>query len=74
MDGVNINRFSECDDAVDVEIGLDWALIFTDLVGFVGFETVETESVFFGIDGDGAEAEFIGGAEDADGDFATIEG
>ena len=74
MDRVDINGFSQSDDAVDVEIGLDRALVLPDLVGFVGLETVETEAVFFGIDGDCAEAEFIGGAEDADGDFATIEG
>ena len=42
------------------------------LVGFVGFEAVEAEAVFFGIDGYGAETEFSGGPHDADCNFAAV--
>lgn len=73
MDEVDAVCCGKCDDAGGVEVGFDGAFVFANLVGFVGLEAVEAEAVFFGVDGDGAEAEFIGGAEDADGDFATVE-
>jgi hypothetical protein len=46
---------------------------FADQIGFVGLEAMEAETVFLRVDRDGTEAQFIGGAEDADGDFASIE-
>ncbi len=64
--------FGEFDDAFVVEVGTDGAFGGVELVCFVGFEAVDGEAVFFCEDGDGAEAEFGGGAEDADGDFAAI--
>ncbi len=74
MDGVYFFFFGESDDAVNVEIGFDGAFAFADEVGFVGLEAMEGEAVFFGVDGDGAESELVGRAEDADGDFAAVEG
>ena len=62
------------DDAVDVQIGFHRPLALADLVGFVGFEAVQAQPVFFGIDGDGAQAELGRRAHDADGDFTAIEG
>ena len=44
-----------------------------DQVGFVGLEAVQREPVLLGVDGDGAQAEFVGGPEDADRDFAAVE-
>jgi hypothetical protein len=35
---------------------------------------MEGEAVLLAVDGDGAEAQLVGGAEDADGDFAAVEG
>ena len=61
------------DDALDIEIGLDRAFALADQVGFVGLEAVQGEAVFLGIDGDGAQAEFVGRAQNADGDFAAIQ-
>ena len=60
------------DDFGDGEVGLYGAEVVSDLVGFVGFEAVEGEFIFGGVDGDGADAEFAGGAEDADSDLAAV--
>ncbi len=73
VDGVDAFFLGERDDAFDIEVGFHRPFAFADQVGFVGFEAVQGEAVFLGIDGDGAQAEFIGGAEDADGDFAAIQ-
>ena len=35
---------------------------------------MEAETVFLGEDGGGAEAQFVGGAQDADRNFAPVEG
>ena len=43
-----------------------------DLVGLVDLEAVQRQLVLFGEDGDGADGEFIGGAQDADGDFGAV--
>ena len=37
-----------------------------------GFEAMEGEAIFLGIDRHGTQAEFVGGAEDTDGDFAAV--
>ena len=62
------------DDAFDVQVGFHRALALADQVGFVGLEAVQGEAVFLRIDGDGAQAQFVGRAQDADGDFAAIQG
>ena len=74
MDRVDAFFLRQRDDAVDVQVGLDRALALADQVGFVRLEAVQAEAVFLGIDGDGAQAELGGGAHDADGDFAAVEG
>ena len=66
--------FRQRDDAIDVEIGLHRALAFADQVGFVRLEAMQAEPVFLRVDGDRAQPELIGGAQDTDGDFAAIEG
>ena len=73
MNRVHALLFGQRHDAFDIEIGLHRSFALADQVGFVGFEAVQREAVFLGIDGDGAQAQFIGGAENADGDFAAIE-
>ena len=74
MDGVDALLMSEGDNAFHVEIGLHWALAFAHEVGFVGLEAVQGQAVFLGVNGDGAQAEFVGRAQDANGDLAAIEG
>ena len=73
MDRVDALLLGQRDDAVDVEIGLDRALALADQIGLVGLEAVQREAILLRIDGDGAHAQFVGGAEDADGDFAAIQ-
>ena len=74
MDRVDAFFARERHDAVDVEIRLDRALALADQVGFVRLEAVQAEAVFLRVDGDGAQAQFVGGAKNADGDFAAIRG
>ena len=43
-----------------------------DLVAFVRLEAVQRIFVLLGPDRDGLEAELVGGAKDADGDFGAV--
>ena len=61
-------------DALDVEVGLHRTLALADQVGFVRLEPVQAKAVFLRIDGDGAQPQFVGRAQDANGDFAAIQG
>ncbi len=72
MDHVDAFFEGEGDDAFDVEVGGDGAFSLADQVGFVGFEAVDGVAVLVGVDGDGAEAEFVRGTEDANGDFTAV--
>ena len=72
MDGVDLVLPGQGDDAGDVEVGADRLAGLADAVGLVGLEAVQGEAVFVRVDGDGADAQLVGGAEDADGDFAAI--
>ena len=64
----------EFHDALVIEIRADRAFRGVELVGFVGLEAVDGKAVFLGEDGNGAESEFGGGAENADRDFAAVGG
>ena len=72
MDEVHALFLRQRDDARDVEIRADRALARADEIGFIRLEAMDGEAVFLGVDGDGAQAEFRGGAKDADGDFAAV--
>ena len=74
MDGVDASLFRERHDPVDVEIGLDRSLALADEIGFVSLEAMQAEAIFVGIDGGGADLQFVGGAENADRNFAAIQG
>ena len=60
------------DDAGDVEVGADRLAGLADAIGLVGLEAVQGEAVFVRVDGDGADAEFVGRAKDANGDLAAV--
>jgi len=62
------------DDALDVEVSADGALFLAKPVGFVRLEAVAGKAVLLGVDGDGAQAQFGGSAENPDGDFAPVHG
>ncbi len=72
MNHVHPALAGEADDALDIEVGADGTLAPAHHVGFVGLEPVDGKPVFLGVDRDGAHAEFRGGAEDTDGDFAAV--
>ena len=72
MNGIDADCSGKRDDAGDVEVGADRFAGLADAVGLVRLEAVQGEAVLVRVDGDGADAEFVGRAEDADGDFAAI--
>jgi hypothetical protein len=63
---------AQFDDRWDIEVGANRFAWFADGVGFVGFESVQCESVFVRVDRYGTDPEFVGAAEDTDGDFAAV--
>ncbi len=74
VDQVDVVVFCKVDDAVDVEVGGDGPFALTDEVGLIGFEAVDAEAVFVGVNGNGATPEFSRAAEDADSDFTAVGG
>jgi hypothetical protein len=74
MDQRHALRLRQRDDALDVEIRADRTFFPVQAIGFIGFETMDREAVFLGIDGNRAQTQFIGRAEDADRDFAAVGG
>ncbi len=71
MNGVAVGAAGDVDEFVDAEITFAGGR-GADGVGFVGEADVERGAVGFAEDGDGADAQFATGAEDADGDFTAI--
>jgi hypothetical protein len=69
MDGVHLGLARHPQNLVNRKIGLDRAFSLADLIGLVGLEAVEGKLVLLGIDGHGRDAQFRGGAENADGNF-----
>ncbi len=64
----------EFHDAFVIEVCADGSFRGIELVGFVGFEAVDGETIFLGENGNGAESEFGGCAENTDGDFTAVGG
>ena len=73
VDRVDAALLRQRHDPVDVEIGLDRPLALADQIGFVRLESMQAEAIFVGIDGGGADLQFVGGAENADRDFSAIQ-
>jgi hypothetical protein len=71
VDGVAAGAASNVDKLVDAEIAFAGGR-GADGISFVGEANVERGAVGFAEDGDGADAEFAAGAENAYGDFAAI--
>ena len=72
VDGIDAVVLGQLDDGGDIEIRLQRALVFSDEIGLVRFDAEEGIGVFGGIHGDGAQAEVVAGAEDADGDLTAV--
>lgn len=66
--------FREFDDAFVIQVSADRAFRGIELVSFVRFEAMDGETIFLGENGDRAESEFGGGAENTDRDFTTVGG
>ena len=71
MDGVGAGDLAGGDDLVDVEIAVARRRR-ADADAFVGEPHMHGVGVGRGMDGDGLDAEFLGGAQDAQRDFAAI--
>jgi hypothetical protein len=74
MDHGDAFGFREFDDAFVIQIGADWAFRGIELVSFVCFEAMDGEAIFLGENGNRAETELGGGAENTDRDFTTVGG
>ena len=72
MDAPHALGLGQRDDAGNVEVSGDGAFALADKVGLVRLEAVHAETVFLGVNGYGAVAEFRGAAKDAHGDFTAI--
>ena len=73
MNRVHTLLFGQRHYAFDVQVGLYRTFALADQIGLVRLEAVQREAVFFGINGDGAQTQFIGGAQNSDSDFAAIQ-
>ena len=73
MDRVYALLLRQRDDAVNIEIGLHGAHPLSDLIGFVGLETVQAEAVLFGVNRHGTQPQLGRRAHDADGNLAAVE-
>jgi hypothetical protein len=72
MDGVHVGDFGRADDGGDVQVAAR-ALGRADADGLVGEAHVGAVTVGFRIDGHGADAQLLAGADDdADGNFAAV--
>ena len=65
-------RFCHPQNFLDVEVRTQRLVISSNLVGFVGFVTVERITVFIRKNGNGREFQFRGGTENPNGNFAPI--
>ncbi len=71
MDGLGIGHFGRRDDGRNVQIALGGGRR-ADADRFVGQLDVLGLGVGLGMDGDGRDAQFAAGAQDAQGDFAAV--
>ncbi len=72
MDGIHLRQLGDADDVVDIEIGLDGLLAGADQIALVGLGAVQGQAIFVGVDADGTDAQFAGGAHDANGDLGAV--
>ena len=72
MNGIGLGLDRDAQDVFDVEVGIHGRLAATHQVGLVGLGSMQGKAVFLRVDRDGADAQFVGSAHDADRDFAAI--
>ena len=71
MDRVDVGDFGSADDGGNVEVAFVQARR-ADADGFVGKAHVQRVAVGLAVDGDRLDAEFLAGADDAQGNFPAI--
>ena len=71
MDGVGAGLLDHVEDGLGVEVALGRGLT-AEGVGLVGEADVKGITVELGVDGDGGDAHFTAGANDPDGNLATV--
>src|SRR5205823_6756478 len=72
MDGVGAALPGHIQDLLDAQIGVDGPLAPPDQIRLVGLVAMLGDAVFLAVDADGADAELVARAEDADRDLATV--
>ena len=72
VNGVGLGLLGDPQDLGNAEIGFDRPQSGTDPIGLVGLEAVQRQPILLGKDGNRLQAELIGGAENADGDFGSV--
>ncbi len=71
MDGVHVGDFGGADHVRNVQIAFR-AARRADAHGLVGKAHVQGVAIGFGVDGHGANAQFLAGADDPQGDFTAV--
>ena len=71
MDGINVRNFGGADDGRNIEIAFVQARR-ANANGFVGKAHVQRVAVGFAVDGDRLDAEFLAGANDAQGNLPAV--
>ncbi len=71
MDGLGVSDFGGADDAIDFEVAFGSAGR-PDAIGFVGEIEIGGAAIGFTVDGDGFDAQFAAGANDAQRNFAAV--
>ena len=78
MDGIGAGQLGDADDFLDREIAFDRSEVAgemraaADLVALVRLEAVQRQLVLLRPDRHGFDAELVGGAKHADGNFGTV--
>ena len=74
MDGVHAAALGQINDAGDVQIGAQRALVLADQVGLIRLGAEEGVSIFVGVHGHRVQTQVVAGPEDTNGDLAAVGG
>ena len=74
MNGVDSLLNGQRDHVVDVEVGLDGIHAGADQISFIRLVPMEGESIFFRIESDRPDAQFMCRSKNANRDFTSIGG
>ena len=72
MDSIRAAGLGHAQNFFNAQIGCNRSQAFADLIGFIGFETMQAELILFGIDSHRALAQFICRAHDANCNFTAV--